>query len=43
MFPDLDVSAIPADQIPATLARLAALQVQLAARLMAAPAALEGA
>jgi hypothetical protein len=35
---DLDISAIPADQLLATLAQLAAWQSQVAARLMAMPA-----
>jgi len=35
---DLDISAIPADQLLATLAQLSAWQAQIAARLMAAPA-----
>ena len=35
---ELDIAAIPAADIPATLARLAAWQSQLAARLMEAPA-----
>lgn len=34
MMLDLDIDSIPADQIPATLAQLAAWQSQLAARLM---------
>jgi predicted DNA-binding transcriptional regulator AlpA len=34
MLPELDVAAIPADQLLATLAQLAAWQSQLAARLM---------
>jgi len=34
----LDIDAMPAEQIPATLAQLAAAQTALAARLMSAPA-----
>jgi hypothetical protein len=34
MLPELDVAAIPADQLLATLAKLAAWQSQVAARLM---------
>ena len=34
---DLDIAAIPAAEIPAMLAQLAAYQAQLAARLMATP------
>jgi predicted DNA-binding transcriptional regulator AlpA len=38
MLLDLDISAIPTDQLLPTLTRLAALQSQVAARLMATPA-----
>jgi hypothetical protein len=38
MLLELDIAAIPAADIPAALAQLAAWQSQLAARLMTAPA-----
>ena len=34
MLPEIDIAAIPLDQIPATLSTLAAWQAALAARLM---------
>jgi hypothetical protein len=42
LFADFDPTSVPPDQIPILLSQLGALQVRLAARLMASPPSLAG-